>query len=153
MPEATEVIGKGALVLHTAPIRIIHDSAIQCSFSGLFYGQDLLAEMLASILGTEISVAGLTRTGLRIFNLERLVNVREGVGRTSDRLPDRLLKEALPDGPRSGSTVPLEALKDDLYREAGWDPHTGVPTRATLIELGLDEDEVIMDAFSDYVRS
>jgi aldehyde:ferredoxin oxidoreductase len=153
MPEATEPTGRGALVLHTAPIRIIHDSAIQCSFSGLYYGQDVLAELLASILGREIPVADLTKTGLRILNLERLVNVREGVSRATDRLPDRLLKEALPDGPRSGSTVPLETLKDDFYRLAGWDPLTGIPTRETLKELGLDEDKVVMNAFSDYVHS
>ena len=32
--------------------------------------------------------------------------------------------DTLPDGPNQGSTVPLEALKDDAYTVFGWDQQT-----------------------------
>jgi aldehyde:ferredoxin oxidoreductase len=139
-PEATRVQGKGKLVIECASKRIVRDSAIQCAFAGLYFDLDLMAELLGAITGHPFNVPELMRIGERILNLERLLNSREGVNRSTDRLPKRLLAEPLPDGPRKGSTVPLERLKDDFYETAGWDQATGLPTPETLRRLGLDEE-------------
>jgi aldehyde:ferredoxin oxidoreductase len=148
-PEATRVKGKGKLVIECASKRIVRDSAIQCAFAGLYFDLDLMAELLEAITGQPFDVPELMRIGERILNLERLLNLREGVNRSTDRLPKRLLAEPLPDGPRKGSTVPLERLKDDLYEAAGWDQATGLPTLETLRRLGLDEE--MMRVFSLYL--
>jgi aldehyde:ferredoxin oxidoreductase len=148
-PGAAQVEGRGQLLLDCAASRIVHDSAIQCSFSGLFYGLDLLTELLESITGRTTSVSELQQVGLRVFNLERLINVREGVDRSSDRLPKRLIKEPLSDGPRKGATVPLERLKDNAYEAAGWDLATGRPTSETLQLLGLDSH--VLQTFSSFI--
>jgi len=140
--DAIEVEGKGDFVRGTAIRRIALDSAIQCSFSEMYFGLDLVAELLAAVTGQQLQPHDLESLGERVLNLERLLNVREGFDRTWDRLPRRLLEEPLPDGPRSGSTVPLEALKDDFYRAVGWDVNTGVPTAETLVRVGLDEEMV-----------
>jgi len=110
------------------------------AFAGLYFDLDLMAELLGAITGHPFNVPELMRIGERILNLERLLNSREGVNRSTDRLPKRLLAEPLPDGPRKGSTVPLERLKDDFYETAGWDQATGLPTPETLRRLGLDEE-------------
>jgi aldehyde:ferredoxin oxidoreductase len=148
-PEATRVKGKGKLVIECASKRIVRDSAIQCAFAGLYFDLDLMAELLEAITGQPFDVPELMRIGERILNLERLLNLREGVNRSTDRLPKRLLAEPLPDGPRKGSTVPLERLKDDFYEAAGWDQATGLPTLETLRRLGLDEE--MMRVFSPYL--
>jgi aldehyde:ferredoxin oxidoreductase len=139
-PEATLVEGKGKLVIECASKRIVRDSAIQCAFAGLYFDLDLVAELLEAITGQPSDAPELTRAGERILNLERLLNVREGVNRSADRLPKRLLAEPLPDGPRKGSTVPLERLKDDFYGAAGWDQAAGFPTLETLHRLGMKKD-------------
>jgi aldehyde:ferredoxin oxidoreductase len=138
--EATHVKGKGKLVVECASKRIVRDSAIQCAFAALYFDLDLVAELLGAITGRPFNASVLMRIGERILNLERLLNLREGVSRSTDQLPKRLLAEPLPDGPRKGSTVPLERLKDDFYEAVGWDQATGFPTLETLRRVGLDEE-------------
>jgi aldehyde:ferredoxin oxidoreductase len=132
------VEGKGRLVLGTAADRIAHDSAIICSFSDQFADLGRLAEMVAAVWGQPVTADDLLLAGERILNLERLLNVREGVNRQADQLPARLLNEPLPDGLRAGATVPLEELKTEFYAAAGWDIATGIPLATTLDRLGLD---------------
>lgn len=141
-PEATSTEGKGRLVLDSAARRIVRDSAIQCSFAGLYFGLDLLVDLLEAITGLPWSEDDAVRLGERILNLERLLNVREGIDRTLDRLPTRLLAQPLADGPMRGSTIPLEDLKDDFYAVAGWDRATGRPTLETVRRLHLDQEIV-----------
>jgi aldehyde:ferredoxin oxidoreductase len=77
--------------------------------------------------------------GLRVLNLERLFNCREGLDRGQDVLPGRLTGEPLPEGPSRGAVVPLGELLEDGYRALGWDPATGRPRPETLAGLGLDD--------------
>ena len=69
--------------------------------------------------------------------LERLYNTREGLRKRDDLLPERLLKEPLPDGPNNGSVVALEELKNDAYAAFGWDLSSGVPKKELLKKLGI----------------
>jgi len=66
--------------------------------------------------------------------------VREGFSRKDDILPDRMLKEPLPDaGPATGQVVrDLDGLLDEYYAALGYD-NEGIPTRARLEKLGLDD--------------
>jgi len=74
----------------------------------------------------------------RVFNLERMFNVREGFGRKDDVCPERFLKEPMPDGPSAGQIFEAEQLLEDYYRVRGWDSKTGIPSEAKLKELGLE---------------
>ena len=50
------------------------------------------------------------------------------------------MTEPLKGGGSKGQLISKEDLKkmlDEYYTERGWDPQTGVPTRAKLEELGL----------------
>ena len=75
--------------------------------------------------------------GERIVNIERAFNVREGLTRADDTLPKRMRSEPMPDGFAEGEVVDLDPMLDEYYRFRGWDPATGLPTRAKLVELGL----------------
>ena len=87
--------------------------------------------MLAAATGWDVSVADLERIGERIWNLERLFNVREGMGRSDDLPPRRLLEEPIATGPARGERLDrksYEQMLTEYYRLRGWDPETGVPT-------------------------
>lgn len=95
-----------------------------------------LAELFSAATGVERSAGDLLVAGERICNLERLFNLREGLTRADDTLPQRLLKEPIPDLDGEPRTVDLERLLRDYYAARGWDAE-GRPSRETLQRLGL----------------
>ena len=96
-----------------------------------------MAILIESLLGYEFSEKDFRLLGERIYNLERVYNIREGLTRDDDTLPKRLLEEPLPDGPAEGQTVNLDPLLDAYYAYRGWNKN-GVPTPEKLTELGLE---------------
>jgi len=48
------------------------------------------------------------------------------------------LKETLPDGTAKGQVVNLEPMLDEYYSLREWN-NSSLPTRARLVELGLEE--------------
>ena len=96
--------------------------------------------LLAAATGWDVSVADLERVGERIWNLERLFNVREGMGRGDDLPPRRLLQEPIATGPARGERLDRESYErmlTEYYRLRGWDPETGIPTSEKQRELDL----------------
>ena len=87
---------------------------------------------LTYITGTTFSGGHLQEIGERIFNLERLYNLREGFSAADDTLPPRLLNEPTFPGMTSGH--PLDQLLPRYYKNRGWDAN-GVPTTKTLDRL------------------
>jgi aldehyde:ferredoxin oxidoreductase len=93
-----------------------------------------MAELLSAATGLSFSSEQLLHLAERVSNVERAFNVREGLGRSADTLPDRLLET-----PSAGQVVELDALLDDFYAECGWDLTTGIPTPDRLRDLALEE--------------
>ncbi len=87
---------------------------------------------LTYITGTTFSGGHLQEIGARIFNLERMYNLREGLGPEHDTLPPRILNEPTFEGTASGH--PLDQLLPRYYKNRGWDAG-GVPTTKTLEKL------------------
>jgi aldehyde:ferredoxin oxidoreductase len=87
---------------------------------------------LTYITGTPFSGGHLQEIGERIFNLERMYNLREGLTAADDTLPKRILEEPTFKGQTSGH--PLGQLLPRYYKNRGWSPD-GVPTRKTLDRL------------------
>lgn len=99
-----------------------------------------MAEMVHLVTGWDLDEAGLVRVGERVQTLERLISVREGLTRSADRLPPRIMREALPEGMKKGTRVPQEVLDlwlDEYYASRGWD-YNGVPRVETVEQLGLN---------------
>ncbi len=92
-----------------------------------------------SITGWDITHEEMLTMGDRAWNLARAFNVREGVTRKDDILPDRL-SEPLPDGAVRGERISKWELENALYlyyELRGWNKETGIPTKGKLGELGL----------------
>jgi aldehyde:ferredoxin oxidoreductase len=87
---------------------------------------------LTYITGTTVSGGHLQEIGGRIFNLERMYNLREGLTAADDTLPPRMLHEPTFKGMTSGH--PLPQLLPRYYKLRGWDAH-GAPTSRTLEKL------------------
>ena len=133
---------KGLLAKSNQETVAIGETGIVCLFP-LFFGMiplELYGRMLSTVTGVkEFSDEGfLLKLGERIWNLERMFNVREGFGRKDDILPARFLKESLTEGNRAHHTVDLEVMLDDYYRVRGWDVETGIPTEEKLKELSIN---------------
>ncbi|MFC1707382.1 aldehyde ferredoxin oxidoreductase family protein [Planctomycetota bacterium] len=87
---------------------------------------------LTQITGRSFSTGHLQEIGARIFNLERMFNLREGLVGADDTLPPRMLYE--PTFKHMSSGHPLHRLLPRYYKLRGWDRH-GVPKPGTLAEL------------------
>ena len=100
---------------------------------------DVVAAVRAAT-GWDVTVDELLEAGERAVNLARVFNVREGLSRADDRLPDRL-HAPLEGGPLTGTSIDREAFEaavTRLFELKGWDPATGVPTPERLRSLGLE---------------
>ena len=115
----------------------VFDAISGCKFMGMVLTGDDWAILIQSLLGYEFSEKDFRLLGERIYNIERVYNIREGLTRDDDTLPKRLLEDPLPDGPAEGQTVNLDPLLDAYYEYRGWDKN-GVPTPEKLTELGLE---------------
>lgn len=121
----------------------------------------LESRIYSAITGNETSEEELYRAGERIFNLQRAILLRDGwEGREGDRILDYYFTEPLKKGEvffnadavmpgpggeiisRLGKTLDrdgFERMKDDYYTLRGWDAATGLPARAGLQALELDD--------------
>jgi len=91
------------------------------------------------VIGAKLTEAELLKIGERLWNLERAILVREGRRRDTDALPDYLFTLTNLLGSPPVDKKKFEGLKDTYYTLRGWNPSTGIPTRAKLEELGLKD--------------
>ncbi|MBC7078212.1 MAG: aldehyde:ferredoxin oxidoreductase, partial [Synergistales bacterium] len=99
-----------------------------------------MASMFSAFTGHQIGERELLTAGRRIVTLERCFNVREGLDRSYDTLPWRLMNERLPDRDDAeaiNSPERLGRMLDEYYGLHGWSVSTGIPKRSTLDALGL----------------
>jgi len=119
------------------------DSMITCLFPGqmtIIKEIDLYSDLLAAATGIKefCRTEYLFEVGERIFNLERVINIKQGIRGKDDTLPKRLLSEPLSEGPSKDRVVELNSMLDEYYELRGWDQSTGIPKMEKLKELGLD---------------
>jgi len=114
------------------------DAAGMCNFIfTLGCIEDNLVALLETATGVSYDgIKGMMKAGERIFNLERLFNLKAGLTAKDDTLPPRMLKEPMPSGPSKGQVVRLDEMLPEYYKLRGWDKN-GVPTPEKLKELGL----------------
>ncbi|WP_258358767.1 aldehyde ferredoxin oxidoreductase family protein [Moorella sulfitireducens (nom. illeg.)] len=116
------------------------ETGIGCLFAylGGWLPLELMTEMLTAVTGTELALEDLHMAAERSLALERAFNLREGLGREADTLPERFLREGIADGGiKAGPFTRLPELVQAYYHRRGWDEE-GRPTPATLDRLGLE---------------
>jgi aldehyde:ferredoxin oxidoreductase len=143
LPEICDPYGekyKALVVKDCEDVYAIRDSLLMCWYAcgwpPVFWIEDFAAAAAATTGIREFGdVREMYRIAERICNLRRAFNVREGLGPKDDTLPDRILKEPIPDGPSKGQVVNLEVMLRDYYELRKWPD--GNLTRKTLTEVGL----------------
>lgn len=135
--------GKGKLCKWNQDMRTAaFDCPTLCGFMDMAVGLEIPAALLNSASGLALSPEDMMRAGERVNNLARVINVREGFRRADDTLPLRLMEEPIKEGASAGERIArgdLDRMLDEYYEARGWDKETGIPTRAKLLELGLEE--------------
>ncbi len=131
-----ETAGKAQWVKIFQDLTAVIDSTGLCLFTSFALGAEDYAQLLSAATGFNYTVEEMLLCGERIWNLERLFNLKAGLDPSKDTLPDRFLQEPLPEGPQKGAVVRLSEMLPEYYRERGWDP-SGRPTEEKLRELGL----------------
>jgi len=144
VPEATLRLsyrGKGKLVRFFENWCAIIDSLEVCK--NLAENMELLpfkkaAEIAEAVTGIQFTEGSMFEIGERIVNLERAYLAREGIRRKDDYLPERFIKEPLPNGNSKGAVFEIEPMLNEYYAEREWDLKTGIPKVEKLRKLGLD---------------
>lgn len=98
-----------------------------------------LTEVTRAITGWDISEWEMMKVGERGVTLGRLFNLKHGLTAADDRLPSRMM-EPIRKGRKEGWVVEPKELDESIktyYGMMGWD-EKGVPNRAKLVELALD---------------
>jgi len=112
------------------------DSALVCQFVSFAMGAQEFANLLNPLTGWNYTVEDLDELGARIWNLEKMFNIREGIVKNEDTLPTRILEDPIPAGPSQGHTVPLNTILPMYYKTRGWDQEGNVPD-SLKTKLGL----------------
>ena len=133
-PDATE--GKAALLKDFQDLTALCDSSGICLFTTFAIGLPEIAAQIRTATGLNISDDEYLLAGERIWNMERLFNLKAGFTKKDDTLPPRLLNEPMPDGPHKGRVVELDKMLPEYYSLRGWDEQ-GIPTDEKLQQLGL----------------
>jgi aldehyde:ferredoxin oxidoreductase len=167
--------GKGFVAAHIQNRQYAKETLVGCDFfypmliaegSGDHIGDPSIeSRLLAAVTGMDITEHKLHRVGERVFNLQRLIQAREGKrGRAGDGLPefnftdpleiDTMVRfgmfnpEFLLPGPggelitRRGAVLErdkFEAMLDEYYYARQWNIATGMPASAKLEALGLEK--------------
>ena len=109
------------------------------SLSRDYVNEDDYARLVSTLTGVEIDGDDLMKVGERIFNVEKAFNLREGIRRKDDTLPERFFVEiTTPEGTSGLNRAKFEEQLDEYYRTRGWD-HDSFPTEKKLAELNLSD--------------
>ena len=111
---------------------------------------DGLAKLLSAATGIEFDEAKLVEAADRIYTLERAFNIRQGITRKHDRLPQ---KPDMKDTRQGEEELEKhEKMLTQYYRVHGSDPDTGIPTREWLEQMGLKYVADELDAHGMYTE-
>ncbi len=128
--------GKASIVKLLQDVSAAVDTLVLCRFTQFALRIDQYAGLLSAAVGRTYTEDDFKRVGERVWNLERLFNVKAGFSRKDDTLPPRFLQEPLKEGNSRGRVVELDKMLPEYYKIRGWDEE-GRPTAEKLKELGL----------------
>lgn len=142
MADRLSIKYKGILAKECEDFATIVNSLLVC-VTGAFWPPimwwDNLSQIYTVVTGIKTAVTDLKKVADRIVNLKRAYNIRLGLTKKHDTLPERFLREPAPDGPCRGHIVKLKPMIDEYYAERGWDQKTGLIPLSKLKELELND--------------
>jgi len=136
------VRGKTSTLKDMHQLFTLYDCMVLCKFgarNAFANSWDNMLILCNAATGDGYTLEELKKVGARGWTVERLFNLREGLSRKDDTLPERMFTLAIPEGPSKGAVVNKADFEKELteyYRAWGWTPE-GVPTRESLSALGI----------------
>ncbi len=112
------------------------DSTGLCLFTTGTWEYADFAKMVNACMPDEWDEERLRQTGERIWNLEKLFNLKAGLTIRDDTLPPRILQDPVPAGFNKGGVCQLDVMLPEYYAARGWSSE-GIPSTEKLESLGL----------------
>ena len=123
--------GKAGLVVIFQNLSASIDSLILCKFTSFAMSEVEYAKLLSAATGVNFRSEDILRIGERIYNLERLFNIRAGFTGKDDTLPEKIFT-----GKNALSREVFDEMLQQYYEFRGW--RDGVPTEEKLRSLGIE---------------
>ncbi len=129
--------GKARIIKQQEEINAVADSLTACKFAFLAAGLEEYATALSAVTGLPYVSSDLSLCGERVIVMERMANMKAGIGPEKDMLPQRFFTE------HSGDLPPIDPeefsrAKKAYYRLRGLD-ESGNITQKTLARLGIKD--------------
>jgi aldehyde:ferredoxin oxidoreductase len=134
--EPNDAEGKPELVKAFQDATAVVDSAGLCIFTTFAWGMDNIAPQIDAACEGDWSVEGCLEAGERIWNMERIFNQAAGFTADDDKLPKRMMEEAIKGGPTDGQVSRMGEMLPKYYEIRGWNPK-GEVTAETRKRLSL----------------
>jgi aldehyde:ferredoxin oxidoreductase len=117
-------------------MRILANCLAVCSFPPWRFTE--YVDLVQAVTGWDVSMYELVSVAARTLNLARVFNLREGLTKDDDWLPDRFFKPQTSGALSETSVDPVELRQaiDTYYEMMGWNSD-GVPMTGTLHDLGI----------------
>ncbi|MFO8066047.1 MAG: aldehyde ferredoxin oxidoreductase family protein [Bacteroidales bacterium] len=131
--------GKPGLVKLFQDNTAIIDSLGACIFTQFAINPDHYAMLWAAVTGIPTTGKEMLQKGERIWNLEKLYNLREGFTLKDETLPDRILNEPFKFGHSKGITIDLDNMLNEYFKLRKWNQN-GEASEEKLAELDLKEE-------------
>lgn len=126
---------KEVVVAFSEDIFAVIDSLGLCKFichgfnSPHFLKYEHFASLIEKVTGMVMTAEEIRGVGRRVVDLEKLINLREGLTRADDTLPRRYFQDPMPLGATKGHHIDpkeFQSLLSRYYAHRGWDDE-GVP--------------------------
>jgi aldehyde:ferredoxin oxidoreductase len=134
--EPGDAEGKPELVKAFQDATAVVDSAGLCIFTTFAWGMDNIAPQIDAACEGDWSVEKCLEAGERIWNMERIFNQAAGFTADDDKLPKRMMEEAIKSGPTEGQVSRMGEMLPKYYEIRGWNP-AGEVTDETRKRLSL----------------
>ncbi len=135
-PNPTSYKSKAVVVTFSETIYAVVDCVGICKFichgfnSPRNLDYDHFRELIYLATGLEFTKEELVQVGRRVVDLERVINMREGITRKDDTLPARYFDEPMTGRKTKGHHIDREKFNemlDEFYALHGWDKEGRVP--------------------------
>lgn len=136
-PELSGVIdrnrinGKARLLVEYEDRLALFDSLIICRFFRDIVTWEDLSVLIKAVTGLELNYEDLRKTAENIIDLTRIFNLKCGVTKKDDTLPERFFNEPVGPDKETIAERDLELMLQQYYRERGWDGE-GIPKACKL---------------------
>jgi len=135
---------KARPVVFFQDIYTLADALQVCKFNTSHNGHGInvqdMADIFTAVTGLDADEDEMFTAANRIYTVERCFGVREGIAKKDDFFQGKWAREATRGGRFDGCSLDkkkFNMMLEDYYRQRGWDPATGIPTKKTLSKLGM----------------